>query len=134
MTDIKDGLMTLKQAAKRNCVTLQAIYIAIRKKTLKANRIGKEWMIHEDDLHLYNKTRYSRTKSKQDGQLVYDHLAGNYSPMQLSKLLKKPVQRIYYLMRTGHIKNKKVGNVYVINIHDVKRYLESNEKLEIKIV
>jgi excisionase family DNA binding protein len=116
--------VSITEAAKINDVTRQAIYIAIKLNKLKAKKEATRWTIHLDDLEVYRKQKYSRTKSVFGGELLFDNTKGYYSVNQVAKLLRVPAQKIYYATRVGYLKAIRKGAAWVISIEDVERYKE----------
>lgn len=117
--------VTLSEAARMNNVTRQAIYVAIKQKKLRAYKNPTRWIIDIDDLEQYRKSRYSRSKSMQNGELVFDNSKGFYSIQQASKLLDVPYQKIYYATRIGLLKASRKGSAWVVHIDDLKRYQDT---------
>ncbi|MEN9344362.1 MAG: hypothetical protein RLZZ453_1149 [Chlamydiota bacterium] len=117
--------VTLSEAARMNNVTRQAIYVAIKQKKLRAYKNPTRWIIDIDDLDHYRRSRYSRSKSMQNGELVFDNTKGFYSIQQASKLLDVPYQKIYYATRIGLLKATRKGSAWVVHIDDLKRYQEN---------
>jgi hypothetical protein len=113
---VKNKLVSITEAAKINNVTRQAIYVAIKLKKLRANKDSR-WNICTDDLHDYNKSKYSREDK-------FDNESGFYSINQIAKLLKVPTQKIYYAARCGYIKTHRNGAAYVVQIAEAKAYCE----------
>lgn len=117
--------VTLSEAARMNHVTRQAIYVAIKQKKLRAYKNPTRWIIDVDDLDQYRKSRYSRSKSMQNGELVFDNSKGFYSIQQASRLLDVPYQKIYYATRIGLLKASRRGSAWVVHIDDLKKYQQT---------
>ena len=117
--------VSITEAAHINNVTRQAIYVAIKQNKLKAQKDGSRWTIHVNDLAAYRKSKYSRTKSMYNGELLYDNQKGYYSIGQVAKMLNVPAQKIYYATRIGLLKACRKGAAWVIHIDDIKSYKES---------
>jgi len=120
----KRKLVTITEAAQINNVTRQAIYVAIKQKKLKATKIASRWVIDLDHLGEYRNSKYSRSKSTYEGELLFDNTKGYYSINQVAKMLNVPAQKIYYATRVGHMTAKRKGAAWVIHIDDVKQYKE----------
>jgi len=118
--------LSISEAAKLNKVTRQAIYVAIKLNKLKAKKETTRWTIHMDDLEDYRRTKYSRTKSTFNGELLFDPSKGYYSVNQAAKMLSVPAQKIYYATRKGALKAHRKGAAWVISIADLKEYAEKN--------
>lgn len=128
-----DGkLVTITEAARRNNVTRQAIYVAIKLNKLKARKETTRWTIHLDDLEEYRKQKYSRTKSTFNGELLFDNNKGYFSINQIAELLNVPAQKIYYATRIGLLKAHRKGAAWVVHNEDLKAYRESYLEKESK--
>lgn len=117
--------VSIAEAAEINQVTRQAIYVAIKLNKLKASKETNRWTIHLDDLEQYKKERYSRAKSRYNGELIYDPVKGFYSIGQVAKMLGVPVQKIYYLTRIKRLKAQRKGTAWVIHESDIREYQQS---------
>ena len=117
--------VAITEAARINNVTRQAIYVAIKQKKLKATKDAVRWTIQLEDLEEYRTNRYSRTKSRFDGELLFDHNKGYYSINQAAKVMNVPAQKIYYATRVGLLKAHRKGAAWVIHIDDIKSYQEN---------
>lgn len=115
-------ILSITEAARKHCVSRQAIYIAIKLNKLRAHKETTRWTIHLDDLEQYRKQRYSRACSMFNGELLFDNEKGYYSVNQIAKMLNVPAQKIYYATRVGHLKAQRKGAAWVIHIDDVKEY------------
>jgi excisionase family DNA binding protein len=125
-------VVSITEAAKINNVTRQAIYVAIKQKKLKAYKDATRWTIDLEDLENYRKSKYSRTKSMFDGELLFDNHKGYYSVNQVAKMLNVPAQKIYYATRVGLMKAHRKGAAWVIHIEDIKSYQQNylSKKIE----
>lgn len=115
-------LVSITEAAKINNVTRQAIYVAIKLNKLKARKDTSRWTIHLDDLAEYRKTKYSRTKSTFDGELLFDNNKGYFSINQTAEMLGVPAQKIYYATRVGMLKAHRRGAAWVVHQSDIELY------------
>jgi excisionase family DNA binding protein len=118
-------VVSITEAARLNNVTRQAIYVAIKQKKLKAYKDATRWTIDLEDLENYKKSKYSRTKSMFEGELLFDNHKGYFSVNQVAKMLNVPAQKIYYATRVGLLKAIRKGAAWVIHSEDVKGYQES---------
>ena len=118
-------ILTITEAARINGVTRQAIYVAIKQGKLKAQKEFNRWTIRLEDLEEYRRTKYSRSKSMHNGELIFDHNKGYYSVNQAAKVLKVPAQKIYYATRIGLLKATRKGAAWVIHMDDIKEYEEN---------
>ena len=118
----QEGTLTITEAAELGRVTRQAVYQQITSKKIHATKWAGIWLIELKDFHAYQKSKYCRDKSKRtDGSLKFDHQKGQYSVSQLSKMFSQDLNRIYYLLRTNHLKYERVGSSYVVLIEDLEK-------------
>lgn len=123
--DKKKKVLSITEAAKQHNVTRQAIYVAIKEKKLRAEKINGRWTISTDALRDYKEQKYSREKSTYNGELLFDKQKGTYSVAQVSKMLNVPVQTIYYALRSGKLKGDQTGPssaTWIISIDNVTDY------------
>lgn len=118
-------VVSITEAARLNNVTRQAIYVAIKQKKLKATKDSTRWTIDLADLEEYRKSKYCRSKSVFQGELLFDNKKGYYSVNQTAKMLNVPAQKIYYATRVGLLKAIRKGAAWVISIEDIKGYREN---------
>lgn len=118
-------VVSITEAARLNNVTRQAIYVAIKQKKLKAYKDATRWTIDLEDLENYKKSKYSRSKSMFEGELLFDNRKGYFSVNQVAKMLNVPAQKIYYATRVGLLKAVRKGAAWVIHSEDVKGYQDS---------
>lgn len=117
-------VVSITEAAKINKVSRQAIYVAIKLKKLKATKDAARWTIHLNDLEEYRRQRYSRSKSRFNGELLFDNHEGYYSVSQAARLLKVPAQKLYYATRVGSLKGMRKGAAWVLTKEELKDYAE----------
>ena len=125
MNQASKKVVSITEAAKINNVTRQAIYVAIKQKKLKAYKDATRWTIDLEDLESYRKSKYSRTKSMFNGELLFDNHKGYYSVNQVAKMLGVPAQKIYYATRVGLMKAHRKGAAWVVHIEDIKSYQQN---------
>ena len=117
-------------AAAHANVTRQAIYVAVKKGALKAEKVGNCWKITLKDLNEYRLNKYNRDKRMIDGELVFSLEKGEYSVQQVSKILSHeikapfPSQKVYYMVRTGKLPCLKKGSTYVILRKDLAEFVQ----------
>lgn len=119
-------LVSISEAAELYDVTRQAIYVAIKLNKLKAQKDKSRWKIHLDDLEIYRRDRYSRMKSKFEGEPLYDNGKGFFSIHQTAKILDVPAQKIYYATRTGKLRGTRKGAAWVVHADDIIEYQQSS--------
>lgn len=122
--EFRKKVVSITEAAKINNVTRQAIYVAIKQRKLKAHKDSTRWTIELTDLEDYRRQKYSRAKSKFNGELLFDNEKGFYSVNQVAKALGVPAQKIYYATRIGMLKATRRGAAWVIHTEDMKEYQE----------
>lgn len=123
-TESTEPMLTISQAAKKNDVTRQAIYFAIKMKRLKAKKENDTWMICECDLREYQESRYCRSKSRKEGELIFDKSKGFYSIAEAAKYLNRNTNHVYYLVRMGRLKTHRQGAAIVIQDTELHKYAD----------
>lgn len=123
--DDRGQYVSITEAARINNVTRQAIYVAIKQNKLRARKNRTRWQIHLKDLEDYRRSKYSRTKSVFNGELLFDNEKGFFSVNQTAKMLGVPAQKIYYATRVGMLKATRKGSAWVIHIDEIKRYKDT---------
>jgi excisionase family DNA binding protein len=127
--------LTITEAAERQGVTRQAVYVAVKAGRLKASKPTAEtrkWMIVLGDLEEYTKNKYSRANSKYKGELTFDRSKGEYSVSQAAEFLGVPAQKVYYATRIGILKANRKGAAWVIHIADIQEFQERHLPQEIE--
>ena len=117
-------VFTITEAARLNNVTRQAIYVAIKQNKLKATKYVTRWLIRLEDLEAYKKSKYSRSKSMYNGELLFNNKDGFYSINQTAKMLNVPAQKIYYATRIRQLQASRKGAAWVVHVNDIKAYKE----------
>lgn len=132
--NITEPMFTVSQCAKKNGVTRQAIFFAIKMKRLNASQESGTWLISDSALKEYSQSKYSRSKSRKEGELIFDKNKGYYSISDAAKLLGKNTNHIYYLVRMGKLKIHRQGSAIVIQDIELQKYVEFlNSKCEKKL-
>ena len=114
--------VSITEAARINNVTRQAIYVAIKLKKLNAYKDTTRWTIDIDDLNEYKNSKYCRSKSTHNGELIFNNKDGYYSVNQTARILEVTSQKIYYATRIGNLKAIRKGAAWVIHISDIEEY------------
>jgi excisionase family DNA binding protein len=129
-----EPMLTMGQAAKINGVTRQAIFFAIKMKRLNAKRENDTWLISESDLKEYNDKKYCRSKSRNDGELIFDKSKGFFSIGEAAKMLNRNTNHIYYLVRMGRLRTHRQGTAIVIKDTELYNHIEflRNKKKNLK--
>ena len=124
---VEGKFVSITEAAELSNVTRQAIYVAIKLNKLKAQKETTRWTIHLDDLADYRRQKYSRAKSRYEGELLFDNAKGLFSVNQAARMLGVPVQKIYYATRVKALKAHRKGAAWVIQLDDLKEYARKKE-------
>lgn len=119
-----ERLLTVSQAAKNHGVTRQAIFFAIKMKRLNASKENDTWLICESALKEYFDNKYCRSKSRKQGELIFDKNKGFYSITEAADFLGKNTNHIYYLVRMGKLKSHRQGTAIVIQDVELYKYAE----------
>jgi excisionase family DNA binding protein len=122
--EVTERLLTVSQAAKKNEVTRQAIFFAIKMKRLNAKKENGTWLIAESDLKDYLENKYCRSKSRNEGELIFDKSKGFYSIAEAADYLGKNTNHIYYLVRMGKLKSHRQGSAIVIKDIELHNYAD----------
>ena len=130
--EFTERFLTVSQAAKKNNLTRQAIFFAIKTNRLNAKKENGIWLITEKDLNEYFNQKYSRSKSKREDELIFDKSKGFYSISEAADFLGKKTNHIYYLVRMGKLKSHRRGAAIVIIETDLQSYSEFHTKKEDK--
>jgi hypothetical protein len=89
-------------------------------------------VIHKSDYEAYQKAKRSRADLEYQGEKVYSEniLSVNTVLELLSDGLgyEYPKQRLYYLMRKGHLKSSKKGWAWVVTKEDALALLEEEKR------
>ena len=117
-----NNYVSITEAAEMNDVSRQAIYVAIKLKKLKAKKVASRWTINKKDLEDYQTNKYSRAKSKFEGELLFDNQKGYYSINQTAKILDVPPQKIYYATRIGLMTAVRKGAAWVVHVDSINEY------------
>jgi excisionase family DNA binding protein len=107
--------LSIKDAAELMGVTKQALYVALAKKRLKAQKIGRDYRIYEKDLKEYERSRYRRNYAgRKDDEI---------SIPEAAKLLNVKPQFLYHATRTGKIKFRKSGYHWLLDLESLITHL-----------
>ncbi len=130
--EITERMLTISQCAKKHSVTRQAIFFAIKMQRLNASNETGTWLVSESDLKDYIENRYSRAKSRKEGDLIFDKSKGFYSISEAAKFLGKNTNHMYYLVRMGHLSAHRQGAAIVIQEDELYKYAEFISKKSVK--
>jgi hypothetical protein len=122
--------MTLTQAAEYMGLTRQAVYIAIKTKKMTGYKKDGMWFVSQKEINGYMGRRYNRTYSTwKNGKPKFDKDKGELCTREVSERLKIPMQKAYYMIRTGRLRSLRKGASYVVLIKDLeeaKKILNNN--------
>jgi len=111
--------VTITEASDALQISRQAVYVAILKKRILAEKKAGRWIIESKSLQDYRDHRFCRSKSRrEDGDLVYRPERGEYSARQIAEKFDVPVARLYHLMRNNRIPHYRHNAAYVIEVQD----------------
>jgi hypothetical protein len=134
MTEFVEEFTSLSEAAKYAHTCRQAIFLAIRKNQLKAEKRviknargnwAEQWVVKRSDLDDYRKSKYNREKRVVDGQKLFDIEEDRLSVLHAAKILSEAlntfyaVHRLYYLLRIGRIRGFKKAGAWIIRREDL---------------
>ena len=146
MRETKTEFGSLKEAAEYSHVERQAIYVAIKKGQLKAEKRYiknvPHWIIQKADVDAYRASKYNREKRIWEGEKLFDIANDKWSVLHASKVLSAmlptpiPPAHLYYLLRIGMLRGMKKGNSWVIRRDDLINlyFKESGEEKKTEIV
>jgi len=130
MIESSEIFTSLNKAAAYAHVTRQAIFLAIKKKQLKAERnaIGGRiyWFIKRSDLDEYRSTKYNREKRMLEGEHIISLEKDKWSVLHAAKAIAHmlgrpyPAAHIYYLLRVGKLRGSKRGGMWVLSPTDIR--------------
>lgn len=114
--------LTPNDIADLECITRQAVIMAIKSGRLRAVQEGRFWKVANKDYREYFDNLYSRTLSSFQGKRVYNKKQGVISVKDAAELLDVPEQKIYYAIRSGKLLGERVGPGYVIQAQFLRAY------------
>lgn len=116
--------ITLKQAARHSKKSLQAMFQAIQRGSLRGKKMGKAWYTTKDWVDEYQSNKRDVTKVRVCGKPVYDKRMGTYSIAAAAKILGVSYNCLYHSVRIGDIKSTRVGSYYVLSSEDICKFQE----------
>lgn len=144
MSAEKQEFNSLAEAARYARIGRQAIYLAILKNQLKAEKKmvptkkGAEverWVVRRDDIDEYRRSKYNREKRMVDGEKLFDIEHDRWSVLHASKALSSmlkrpyPTHHLYYLLRRGSLRGQKKGSAWIIKREDLlKIFMKETKK------
>jgi len=128
-----DRYLTTDEAAILSGVTRQAVYLAIKKNRLKAERIGPwYYQIKKSDLDEYRENRFCRDKSTFEGEPLYDAAKGEYSLKNAAAYLGMDYMNLYYHMRAGRVSTHRKGAAWIFHrkdLDELRVFLDARERV-----
>jgi len=136
MTGANEEFNSLSEAADYARICRQAVFVAIRKGQLKAekrfvlnrrNRRLFQWIIKRSDLDEYRKNKYSREKRMVEGERLFDLERDRLSVLHAARILSEalrcpyPTHRLYYLLRVGKARGFKRVGAWIIKKEELIR-------------
>lgn len=127
---IDEEILSLSEAAKYMKVTRQAVYVAIRKKSLKGFKKNDRWYVLKSDIEGYRVNKYNPKFKKVEGEYIYSLEEGLLTVEQASKAIGKMLgcpynsQHLYYLIRKGILRAYKRSYSWVIKHEDLAKIYE----------
>lgn len=115
-------MMTLIEAAQKHGVSRQGIYVAVKKKRLKAEMKSYRWMVNQADIDEYNRTKHKREFSLDNGKLLFDKKKGLYSVKEAAQYLGKTSQYLYAQLRHRKLFGSRRGFTWIIHIDEIERF------------
>lgn len=118
--------LTLAQSAEYARITKQSVYVAIRKRALKARKRGRCWTIKRADIDAYRLNKF--THRRISGQRVHDPCCGSYSLHQCALILSQVLgyqftrSRAYWAVKSGLLRASRIGKYYVVAQSDLADY------------
>ncbi len=113
------GLLGVSDITKIFNVTPQGVYYHIGTGRLTVYKSGKKILI--DPVEYGKMTKWDRSCTVKNDELVYDKNKGTFSLVYLSKLLNVKYNELYYLIKKGQLKFKKIEGCIVIDENDLMR-------------
>lgn len=123
--DEKKEEMTISELCRHFNISRQAVFICIKKKRLKAEKIKGRWVIKKTNWLTYVKSKYNRDFSECDGEKIYDEKCGRISVGRAAYILNVDKQKIYHILRKKLLPFSRCGSAYVLDIKDINLAKES---------
>jgi len=134
-------LLGLSEIAQYAHVTRQAIWFAIHRGHLKAEKIKEIWCANKALVDDYLAQKYNREEKRKDcmGKKVFEISRGIYSVNAAEKYLstqlgrKFGTQRLYYLIHQGRIPAYKERAAWVLKVEDLEKLVRMEKELEMAV-
>jgi len=119
--------MTPSDISKNYHVSRQSVWLKIKEGRIKATKVKNRWMITDQEYKNYLDSKYLRDPK------MFDKSKGELSVKEAAVLIGCSLQRIYYHLRTGHIKSKRLGAAWVINLQDLMEYKKTLRRTNVQV-
>jgi excisionase family DNA binding protein len=122
--DLFDRVVTVTQLCEITGLGRASITMPIRKGRLKAELVAGEYQILASDYIAYRNSLYNREHSKIAGKKLYNTEEGTYPLILAAKYCKMGYSSLYYHLRHGRLKAKRVGASWIFKKEDLDKFLE----------
>jgi excisionase family DNA binding protein len=114
----KMKMLNIIGAANYLGISRQAIYIAISKNKIRANRVNGKYMISERMLDEYDQNKYIR-------RITLNLKDNEFTPQEVAKKLNITKSEMYYMLRNRVIKSYRINCAYVVKQCHIDEYLKN---------
>lgn len=114
-------MLSLVEAAKKQNITRQGCYVAIKKKRLKAEFKDFRWQIRPEDIEAYVQSKYKKEHSTRNGKILFDKSKGLYSVKEVADIVGKAPQFIYHQLRKDRILGIRKGATWIIQASEIEK-------------
>jgi len=136
MSDENEVYLNIKQVIEYAHIGRPAIYAAMKKGRLVGKKFGTKWMISRQEIDRYRLNKYNRDSRVISGKPIFSIEEGRFSVNQAAKILSFelncafPMQRVYYLIRTGQLAASRVGTTFVIKRKDILDLIQKEKHIK----
>lgn len=141
-----EDFLAMKDVIEYAKIGRAAVYAAIKKGRIKAEKHGNFWKVSRQEIDRYRINKYNRDEREINGERIFSVEKGTFSVPQVAKIihveLKIPynVQRVYHLIRTGQLKCSKCGATFIvkrehlIKLIELERNVKNEDYRQFKLV
>ena len=119
----KMKMLTIQQAANHLGISRQAVYIAIAKDKIRAQKHGHKYLVSIRMLDDYVKDKYNR-------RLTLNLKYNEFTPQDVARKLGIGKSAIYYMIRSGMINSRRIRSAYIISQQDINLYLKKYPSID----
>jgi hypothetical protein len=119
---------TLTEAAKKYGYSYAALRAAIKNGKLNCKKKGGRYIVTPQDIQDYITIRYDRSRSRFQGQPLYDEKKGTYTITAAHRKFGIKQQAIYYAISKGRLPFERKGISYIIKEQDIIRFIEKRKE------